>query len=80
MIGEILQANLSARCIRGCGMDVDSLIKVGMTPDIMRLFHFNLQEWIKLGLRRDHIEPMTHAQVDSVFSLTKMILEASLIN
>lgn len=79
MVGEILQANLSARAIHGCGLNVDSLIKLGMTPDIMRLFHFNLQEWIKLGLRREHIELMTHAQVDSVFSVTKMVLEASLI-
>lgn len=43
MIGEILQANLSARAIHGCGLGIDSLISLGMTPDIMRLFHFSLQ-------------------------------------
>ena len=50
-----------------------------MTPDIMRLFHYSLEEWVKLGLCSSDVEIMTHAQVDSVFSITKMVLQASLL-
>ena len=76
--GEILQAGLSCAAIRGCGVTVDRLIDVGMTPGVMCLFRFTLEEWLSLGLGRRHVETMTHAQVDEVFGVTKAVLEASL--
>ena len=80
-VGELLQANLSARAMHACGIDVDTLVdRMGMTPDVMRLFHLTLQEWIKMGLRSDHIAMMTYAQVDHLFSVPKNVLEASLLN
>lgn len=77
-IGEILQAGFSHSAVHGCHMSVDALFSVGMTPDTMSLFHFSLDGWLRLGLRREHIDGMTAAQVENVFGLTKQVLEASL--
>ena len=77
-VGEILQAGLSCSALKGCGVTVDRLVDVGMTPGIMALFRFTLEEWLSLGLGRRHVETMTHAQVEEVFGATKNVLEASL--
>ena len=77
-IGELLQASLSHEAMVGCHLSVDTLLRVGMTPEIMGLFHFSLEQWMRLGLERRHIDAMTAAQVEGVFRLTKNVLEASL--
>lgn len=77
-IGELLQAKLSHEAMLGCGLSVDALCAVGMTPEVMRLFRFSLEEWMRLGLQSGHVNAMTAAQVEGVFGLTKNVLEASL--
>ena len=77
-IGEVLQAGFSHEAMLGCQLSVDSLFSVGMTPDTMALFHFSLDGWIRLGLRREHVDGMSAAQTENVFGLTKQVLEASL--
>lgn len=77
-IGELLQAGLSFDALMGCRVKVDDLFKAGMTPDAMILFHFSFQQWLDLGLQKRHVENMSTAQVERVFSLTKNTLEASL--
>lgn len=78
-IGEILQAGLTHSALKGCGMTVDRLQDIGMTVGVMALFHFKMDEWMSLGLRRRHVERMTHAQVEDVFGVPKTVLEASMI-
>jgi hypothetical protein len=77
-VGEILQARFSHRAMVGCHLYVDTLFSVGMTPEIMVLFGFTFEQWLRLGLRRRHIEPLTCAQVENVFHVTKNVVEASL--
>lgn len=77
-IGELLQAGLSFDALMGCRVKVDDLFRAGMTADVMMLFRFSFQQWLDLGLQKRHVENMTTAQVERVFSLTKNTLEASL--
>jgi hypothetical protein len=79
-IGEILQSGLSHGAMHGCNLSLDALLHIGMTPEIMPLFHFSFDEWVRLGLKRRHIDRMTSSQVEEVFKLTKNVLEASLLN
>ena len=77
-VGELLQAGLSCCALRGCGITVDRLMDIGMTPGIMALFHFTLEGWLSLGLARRHVDVMTHAEISEVFGSTKNVLEASI--
>jgi hypothetical protein len=61
-------------------LDVDGLIRLGMTQDTMALFRFSLDEWIGLlGLRKDHLQGMSEAQVDRTFGLTMNVVEAAIM-
>lgn len=74
------QAQLSSACLKGCKLDVDGLIRLGMTQDTMALFRFSLDEWIGLlALRKDHLHGMSEAQVDRTFGLTMNVVEAAIM-
>lgn len=74
------QAQLSSACLKGCSVDVDGLTRFGMTRDTMALFRFSLEEWIGLlGLRKEHLQGMSEAQVDRTFGLTMNVVEAAIM-
>jgi hypothetical protein len=77
-IGEILQANLKASTLSSCGIDVDRMISLGMTPNIMALFRYSLQEWKGLSIKRKHIDSLSNYQSLSIFGLNKNVLEGSI--
>ena len=80
MTHSVAQVQLSSACLKGCHLDVDGLIRLGMTQDTMALFRFSLDEWIGLlKLRKEHLRGMSEAQVDWTFGLTMNVVEAAIM-
>jgi len=70
-VNPIAHLGLTADCLTGYtqqqihsfGVRYEEMLGAGLTPPLMILFHYTLQEWVALGLRVEHLE---HIHADDV--------------
>eukprot|EP00961_Rhodomonas_salina_P089548 1204244-Rhodomonas_salina.1 len=58
---------LTAAQINGCSVDYDLLVEHGLTPGMMNIFHFTLNEWISIGFSVLHVNTLKEDECRSLF-------------
>lgn len=73
-MATILLMKFSASELLSMGVTYEDLSTVGMTAVHMKLFGFSLSQWVRLGLRRSHVEMLDETRLTHVFGMPKTMI------
>lgn len=76
---DLLENRYPASLLAKLGIDYSSMAQMHMTPDIMRMFKFSLQDWKTLGFSAKIIDYFTDDDITKVFETTREILHMQIL-